>query len=55
MFESKMLIAELGKRMEKYDLINNLALVQAGITLGSFSVGILILLKMNCREYYPAR
>ena len=36
---SKMVIAELGKRVEKYDLINNLAQAQAGITFGHIARG----------------
>ena len=35
----KMVIAELGKRVEKYDLIRNLAHAQAGITLGQIARG----------------
>ncbi len=35
----KMVIAELVKRVEKYDLINNLAQAQAGITFGHIARG----------------
>ncbi len=52
---SKMVIAELGKRVEKYDLINNLAQAQAGIIFGHIARGILISQRMNCRKSYPAR
>ena len=38
-FASKMVIVELGKRVEKYDLINNLAQAQAGITFGQIARG----------------
>ncbi len=36
---SKMVIAELGKRVQKYDLINNLAQAQSGITFGYIARG----------------
>ena len=36
---SKILIDALGKRVEKYDLINNLAQAQAGITFGQIARG----------------
>ena len=36
---SKMVIAEPGKRVEKYDLINNLSQVQAGINFGHIARG----------------
>ena len=36
---SKMVIGELRKRVEKYDLINNLAQAQAGITFGHIARG----------------
>ncbi len=36
---SKMLIAEIGKRIGKYDLINNSAQAQAGITFGHIARG----------------
>ncbi len=36
---SKMVMAELGKRVEKYDLINNLALAQVGITFRHIARG----------------
>ena len=36
---SKMIIAELGKRVEKYDLINKLAQAQAGITFSQIARG----------------
>ncbi len=35
----KMVIAELGKRVEKHDLIHNLAQAQAGITFGHIARG----------------
>ncbi len=34
-----MVIAEIGKRVEKYGLINNLAQAQAGITFGHIARG----------------
>ena len=36
---SKMVIAKLGRRAEKYDVINSLAQAQAGITFGNIARG----------------
>ncbi len=52
---SKMAITELGKRFEKYDLINNLTQALAGITFGHIARGIFISQRMNCIKSYPAR
>ncbi len=44
---SMMLIAELGKRVEKFDLINNVAHAQTGITFGHIARGISVSQGMN--------
>ena len=51
----KMVIVEPGKRVEKYDLINNLAQAQADITSAILLAEKLISQRMNCRRSCPAR
>ncbi len=51
----KMVISELGKRVKKYDLINNLALAQAGMPFGCIARGDIYFAKNELQRIVPGK
>ena len=49
------MIAELGKKFEKYDLINNLAEAQAGINFGHIARGDIDFAKNELKKIISAK